>query len=110
MTKKPWNAGKSVGQKIKQRREQLNFKPTEFAKKIGITKSGLWELENVSVRPSVELLHKVSDALDAPMLYFLTDCKLNDVDEDVLLMKFRKLDAKNKKLAIEIIKLLTLNT
>ena len=94
---------KTIGKKIEQRREQLNIKPLAFAKKIGITTSRLWELENTSTRPSAEVLLKVADALDKSILYFLTD---EDNDEDVLLVKYRKLSADRKKLAIEIIKIL----
>jgi len=106
MTKKPWNAGKSVGQKIQQRRKQLNIKPLAFAKMIGITPQRIWELENTSTRPSAEVLLKVADALDTSMLYFLTDCELNDVDEDILLVKYRRLPEDRKKLAIELVKIL----
>lgn len=106
MSKQPWNAGKSVGQKIQQRREQLGLTPKQFSKKIGITSQRIWELENTSTRPSAEVLLKVADALDAPILYFLTDCELNDVDENVLLVKYRKLSSKDKKLIINLMGLL----
>lgn len=106
MNKTPWNKGKSVGQKIKERREQLNITPLQFSKMIGITTQRIWELENTSTRPSAEVLIKVADALDASMLYFLTNCELNDVDEEILLVKFRRLAPDKKKLAIEIVKLL----
>jgi transcriptional regulator with XRE-family HTH domain len=95
-----------IGQKIEQRREQLGLTPKTFAKKIGITPQRLWELENTSTRPSAEVLLKVAEALDTTMLYFLTDCELNDVDEQVLLTKFRKLSKDRKKLSIEIVKLM----
>lgn len=98
---------KTIGQKIQQRREQLGITPKQFAKKIGITPQRIWELENTSTRPSADILFRVAEALDAPMLYFLTDCELNDVDEDILLVNYRKLPADRKKLAIEILKLLT---
>ena len=97
---------KTIGQKIQQRREQLNLTPKQFSKKIGITPQRIWELENTSTRPSAEVLFKVAEALDAPMLYFLTDCELNDVDEEVLLVKYRYMSADKKKLAIGIVKLM----
>lgn len=105
MSKTPWNAGKSVGQKIKLRRKQLGLTPTTFSEKIGITPQRIWELENTSTRPSADILFRVAEALNTPMLYFLTDCELNDVDEEVLLAKFRRLGGENKKLVIQIIKL-----
>jgi len=102
------NAGKSVGQKIKQRREELGLRPSELAKKLGVQKQRVSELELTSKRPSAEVLLKVADALDAPMLYFLTDCELNDADEDVLLTKYRGLSTDKKKLAIELVKILAI--
>lgn len=106
MTKKPWNAGKSVGQKIKQRRKELGLTPKILSKKIGITPQRIWELENTSTRPSADILLRVADALDTSMLYFLTNCEFNDVDEEILLINFRNLSSKNKKLVIGIVKLI----
>lgn len=106
MTKQPWNKNKSIGQKIKARRKQLELSATELARKLGVQKQRVHELESTSIRPSAEMLFKVANELDAPMLYFLTDCELNDVDEDVLLVKYRALDREKKKLAIEIVKIL----
>lgn len=104
MTKQPRN--KSISQKIKQRREQLGLKPAELAKKMDVAKQEITRLETTSTRPSAEMLLKVAIALDAPMLYFLTDCQLNDVNEDILLTHFRKISDKDKKLVIGIAKLL----
>jgi transcriptional regulator with XRE-family HTH domain len=106
MTKKPWNAEKSVGEKIKERREQLGLTRIELAKRIKVQQQRITELEATSKRPSAEKLLQISDVLDTPMLYFLTDCELNDVDEEVLLVKYRKLTPEKKKLGIKIIKIL----
>lgn len=100
------NKTKTIGQKIKLRRQQLSITQTHLAKAIGVQKQRITELENTSKRPSAEMLFKISQALDAPILYFLTNCKLNDVDEEVLSVKFRELTLEKKKLAIEIIKLM----
>lgn len=106
MTKQSHNKNKSIGQKIKERRERLGLNPSDLAKIVNVQRSRITELEESSKRPSAEKLLQIADALSVPILYFLTDCKLNDVDEDVLLVKYRKLNAKNRKLAIEIIKLM----
>lgn len=106
MTKSAWNKNKSVGQKIKQRREQLNLSPQDLSSALKMTKQQLWTLENKTTRPSADVLFRVANALDTSILYFLTECELNDVDEDILLTKFRKLTPEDKKLAIEIVKLM----
>jgi len=106
MTKQPRNKNKSIGQKIKSRREQLDLTQSDLARRLKIQQQRVRELEDTSKRPSAEMLLRISDALDTPMLYFLTDCELNNADEEVLLVKFRKLTPDRKKLAIEIIKLM----
>ncbi|HOA80244.1 MAG TPA: helix-turn-helix transcriptional regulator [Defluviitaleaceae bacterium] len=40
----PWNKNKSIGQKIKERREELNITPLQLSKKIGISRQRIWEL------------------------------------------------------------------
>jgi transcriptional regulator with XRE-family HTH domain len=97
---------KSIGQKIKLRREQLKLSPLNLGKKLGVQRQRVDELERKSISPSAKMLFKVADALDAPAHYFITDCELNDVDEEVLLVKYRKLIPEKKKLAIEIFKIL----
>lgn len=106
MTKTPWNKNKSVGHKIKERREQLGLTQAELARRIKVQQQRIRELEDTSKRPSAEKLFEISNVLETPILYFLTDCELNDVDEEVLLTKYRRLDPNGKKLAIEIVKLL----
>lgn len=105
----PWNKSRSIGQKIKLRREQLDMTQTELAKELHIQQQRVQELEDTSKRPSAEMLLKVSDVLDVSILYFLTDCKLNDTDEEILLVKYRQLDDKNKKLVIDFVKLILIS-
>jgi len=107
MTKQPWNKNKSIGQKIKQRRTQLALTQADLARKINVQKQRIVELESESKRPSAQKLLQIADALDAPFLYFLTDCELNDVDEEILLVKYRGLNDKQKKLVIKFSELLT---
>jgi len=106
MSKEPWNKNKTIGDKIKARREQLNLTQVEFAKKLGVGKQRIAELENTCKRPSAEKLFEIAKILEVPMVYFLTDCKLDDLDEEILLVQFRRISDKNKKLIINIIKLL----
>lgn len=106
MTKQPWNKNKSIGQKIKERREQLGLTQPELARRIKVQKQRIADLEDTSKRPSAEKLFEISQALEVPMLYFLTDCELNSLDEEVLLASYRKLNKKDKKLTIDVVKLL----
>lgn len=106
MTKQSWRAGKSTGQKIKSRREQLGLTQTELAKKLGVTQQRVRELEDISRRPSAEMILKVADILNASFLYFLTDCELDDFNEEILLVRYRKLSAGDKRLILDFANLL----
>lgn len=97
----------SIGQKIKQRRQQLGLSQPSLAAKIGLTKQRIYELETQSKRISAEMLFNISKTLDTPLLYFLTDCELDELGEEVLLVKYRKISAKNKKILIKIAQILT---
>lgn len=109
MTKIPWNKNKSIGQKIKELREQLKLTQEELGKKLGISQNTINQYENKNWKnPSAKVVYKLAETLSIPMIYLLDDnCQtLNDADEEVLLVKFRRLDDKSKKLAIEIVKIL----
>ena len=58
---------KTVGQRIKQRREELKISLNQLAEKSGVAKGYLWELEDDkserSVRPSADTLFKIAEAL-----------------------------------------------
>ncbi len=97
----------NLAQKIKHRREQLGISQAKLAIKLGVSKQRINDLETISKRISAEMLYKISIVLDVSMLYFLTDCNLNDVDEEILLTKFRNISKKNKKIIVEIAKLLS---
>ena len=109
MTKQPWNKNKSIGQKIALRREQLNLTQAELGKLLGISQNTVNSYENKNWKnPSAKVVAKLAEALGVPTIYLLDEnCQvLDDANEEVLLTKFRKLDKKDKKLAIEMVKLL----
>lgn len=108
MTKTPWNKNKSIGQKIKELRERLKLSQKEFGELIGVSQKRIGELENKTKNPSAMLLNRIAKALSAPIAYFLDEERIiSDVEEDILIAHYRRLDDKSKKLAVEIVKILT---
>ena len=59
--------GQTMGQRIKQRREELQISLTQLSDKSGVAKGYLWELENENsdkdVRPSAGTVFKIAEAL-----------------------------------------------
>jgi len=57
----------TIGQRIKQRREELQISLTQLSEKSGVAKGYLWELENEKsdkdVRPSAGTVFKIAEAL-----------------------------------------------
>ncbi len=59
--------GQTIGQRIKQRREELHISLNQLSGKSGVAKGWLWELENEKrdkdVRPSADTVFKIAEAL-----------------------------------------------
>ncbi len=57
----------TIGQRIKQRREELQISLNQLSEKSGVAKGWLWELENEKrdkdVRPSADTVFKIAEAL-----------------------------------------------
>lgn len=108
MTKQPSDKNKSIGQKIKFRREQLDLTQSELGKMLGISQNTINCYENKNWKnPSAKVVAKLAEALSVPIIYLLDEnCQVLDgVDEEVLLVKFRKLNLKDRKLIIEIVEI-----
>jgi len=104
--KAAWNKNKSIGQKIASRREQLNLTQSELGKLLGISQNTVNGYENKNWKnPSAKVVAKLASVLSVPTIYLLDDScqELDDADEEVLLVKFRKLSSDNKKLALRLI-------
>lgn len=107
MTKTPWNKNKSIGQKIKELRERLKLTQKEFGQLIGVSQKRIGELENKTKNPSAELLNRIAKALSVSITYFLDGEKIiSDIEEDILIANYRRLGNKDKKLIVEIVKLM----
>lgn len=62
-----------LGSRIKARRQELKLSLRELAKKVGLTASFLSQIERDLASPSIDSLRKISEALQVPIFYFLSD-------------------------------------
>lgn len=75
----------SLGRKVKQARKELGLTQQEFAKKVGISRGYLSDIERERNRGNIELINKLSNASGKPLTYFLEDSSEIEVNSyDVL--------------------------
>ena len=56
-----------LGQRIKQRRQDLNLSQREMAERVGLTPGFMSQIEHDLITPSIESLRKISEVLDVPL-------------------------------------------
>jgi transcriptional regulator with XRE-family HTH domain len=61
-----------LGERIRARRSELNMSLRDLAERVGLTASFLSQIERDLADPSIKSLRKIADALDVPMLRFLS--------------------------------------
>lgn len=99
----------SIGEKIRQRREQLGISQAELARRIGVTQGSIGNYESGVSNPKMELLPKLFDALntDANFLFGETG-KLQKMEftysETVMIENYRCLDDYGKKAVNDLMK------
>lgn len=57
----------STGSRIKEIRKKNKLTQDELAKKVGISKNGLWNYENDKREISIELIQKIADTFNVPL-------------------------------------------
>lgn len=62
-----------LGERIRNRRQELGLSLRELAGQVGVTASFLSQIERDLASPSIESLRKISTALQTPIFYFLLD-------------------------------------
>lgn len=63
----------SIGQKIRKRRADFGFSLRDLAQKTGLTASFISQVERGVTSPSLNSLRKIAEALEVPLLHFMTD-------------------------------------
>ena len=64
-----------IGERIRNRRKELNLSLRELGEKTGVSASFLSQVENDQVSPSLNSLQSIATALNVPMFYFLADAQ-----------------------------------
>ncbi len=73
---------KGLNEKLKKSRKSKGLTLEKLAKAVGSSKSYMWQLEtNPNIKPSAELLDKLSKALDVTVNY-LTDPDIQEMNEE----------------------------
>ncbi len=72
-------SAKKMGLKIKQKRKELRFTQEDLASKLGITRVTVSKYESGSIQAPMDMVFKISDILDIPVLYLSED--YDSIDE-----------------------------
>jgi len=65
-----------LGQRIKERRQEVKMSLRELAERVGLSASFLSQVERDLASPSIESLRKISEALGVPIYYFFIEQKI----------------------------------
>ena len=94
-------------------RTSRNWTLEQLALKCGTTKSHIWDLENKpSVKPSFEMVYKLSVAFDTTMFEFVENHNSNNIEKEKLIILgrfFLSLKEDDRKFVMEMIKYLKVN-
>lgn len=95
-----------LGKKIRKARKGMELTLDQLARRIGSTKSYVWELENKpKSRPSADKIFKLASALDVTAEYLIDNEKkepeVTDSDK-IFFSKFKKLKPSDKEKVIKI--------
>ena len=101
----------SVGQRIKDRRKELNLTQTDVYHQTGIASGALSQIENGSRSPSIMIFYKLAVALDCSTDWLLTgkssdskNCIFSESEESIIEM-YRELSDDDKDEVFEILSL-----
>jgi transcriptional regulator with XRE-family HTH domain len=62
-----------LGDRIRARRKELRLSQSDLAERAGMTASFVSQVERGVTSPSIDSLHKISQALDVPVFHFLLE-------------------------------------
>ena len=92
---------KEMSNRIKARRESLNFTQEQFAELIGISLSSYTKIENAFQKPALDTLIKISKNLNLSLDYMVfgtNECKASEISESDFLKSLLNFSDKEKLL------------
>jgi len=100
----------SLGEKIKQLRQEKGYSQTFLEKRSGVNSKLLSKYENGRIIPTADTLRKIAEGLDISADYLIFDnvpkdgrCQLNDLELFERFKEVELMDSENRKMIVDLI-------
>ncbi len=110
-------ASMSLGEKIKQLRQEKGYSQTFLEKRSGVNSKLLSKYENGRIIPTADTLRKIAEGLDISADYLIFDnvpkdgrCQLDDLELFERFKEVERMDAENKKMIVNLIDAVIIKT
>jgi transcriptional regulator with XRE-family HTH domain len=110
-------ASMSLGEKIKQLRQEKGYSQTLLEKRSGVNSKLLSKYENGRIIPTADTLRKIAEGLDISADYLIFDnvpkdgrCQLNDLELFERFKEVELMDAENRKMIVNLIDAVIIKT
>ena len=110
-------ASMSLGEKIKQLRQEKGYSQTFLEKRSGVNSKLLSKYENGRIIPTADTLRKIAEGLDISADYLIFDnvpkdgrCQLNDLELFERFKEVELMDAENRKMIVNLIDAVIIKT
>lgn len=89
-----------IGRKIKETRTRLGITQTELARKIGMVRTSLTNIESGGQKLPIHMLYKIASFLKVPVSNLLPEMKEEEIDIETLLNKKKVVDGQGQEIAL----------
>ncbi len=110
-------ASMSLGEKIKQLRQEKGYSQTFLEKRSGVNSKLLSKYENGRIIPTADTLRKIAEGLDISADYLIFDnvpkdgrCQLNDLELFERFKEVERMDSENRKMIVNLIDAVIIKT
>ncbi len=110
-------ASMSLGEKIKQLRQEKGYSQTFLEKRSGVNSKLLSKYENGRIIPTADTLRKIAEGLDISADYLIFDnvpkdgrCQLNDLELFERFKEVERMDSENRKTIVNLIDAVIIKT
>lgn len=107
----------SLGEKIKQLRQEKGYSQTFLEKRSGVNSKLLSKYENGRIIPTADTLRKIAEGLDISADYLIFDnvpkdgrCQLDDLELFERFKEVERMDPENKKMIVNLIDAVIIKT
>jgi len=110
-------ASMSLGEKIKQLRQEKGYSQTFLEKRSGVNSKLLSKYENGRIIPTADTLRKIAEGLDISADYLIFDnvpkdgrCQLDDLELFERFKEVERMDSENRKMIVNLIDAVIIKT